>query len=460
MTAPVDDALLAGIVARVGDPEDFAAFQASGKSCRWCAEPVRLIGKSATVDADTGELYESFSSAELPRGELVKACGTRRASRCPSCAALYQGDARSLVVSGLVGGKGTAEAVASRPMVFATLTAPSFGAVHRRPTAGGPCQARGPGRCVHGRAVSCVVHHDANDQLLGEAICASCYDYEAAVLFNAQLSELWRRTSIYARRHLARLSGMTARALDQTIRLSYVKVAEFQRRGVVHLHVLCRLDGSDGTDPPPIFTTALLALALRVAVGHVRAPYPEARGEARWGEQFDCRALGPGVPGETRRIANYLAKYATKGSDDDGALDRRLRGLEDLKARALAPQLRRMAEVAWRLGGEPGLSGLRLRNWAHTLGLRSHFLTKSRRFSTTFRALRAARQDHRRAERLGRAGTSAETLAGALVVVGEWTYLGRGWRTRAEAYLAASEARRAEEARRYAREERLLGMAR
>lgn len=40
----------------------------------------------------------------------------------------------------------------------------------------------------------------------------------------------------------------------------------------------------------------------------------------------------------------------------------------------------------------------------------------------------------------------------AVVVVGEWTYRGRGWKSRAERYLAASEARRAEEARRFARE--------
>lgn len=344
-------------------------------------------------------------------------------------------------------------------MVFATLTAPSFGTVHRRPGAGGPCQARGPRRCAHGRSVSCLVHHEAADPVLGEAICPSCYDYEQAVLFNASLSELWRRTTIYARRHLARLVGVTAGSLDEMIRLSYIKVAEFQRRGVVHLHVLCRIDGAEGEEPPAMFTTALLSLALRVAVHQVRAPYPDARGEARWGEQFNCRALPPGVPAETRRIANYLAKYATKGSDQDGALDRRLRGLEDLRARRLAPQLRKMAEVAWRLGGDPALFGLRLRNWAHTLGLSSHFLTKSRRFSTTFRALRVARQAYRRAERFDRAGISVETSSGALVVVGEWSYLGRGWKSRVERYLAGCEARSAEEARRDAREAMQMELA-
>lgn len=91
--AILDDELVRGIVAQVADREDYAAFQATGWMCRWCSEPVRLIGKSTTVDTDTGEILESFSAAESPRGEVYKACGTRRASRCPSCAEIYKGDA-------------------------------------------------------------------------------------------------------------------------------------------------------------------------------------------------------------------------------------------------------------------------------------------------------------------------------------------------------------------------------
>jgi S-DNA-T family DNA segregation ATPase FtsK/SpoIIIE len=78
--------------------------------------------------------------------------------------------------------------------------------------------------------------------LLGQAICPSCYDYDAAVLFNASVSELWRRTTIYALRALGNLAGMSVRAVAKEVRLSYVKVVEFQRRGSVHLHALVRLD--------------------------------------------------------------------------------------------------------------------------------------------------------------------------------------------------------------------------
>ena len=99
-----------------------------------------------------------------------------------------------------------------------------------------------------------------------------------------------------------------------------------------------------------------------------------------------------------RRAAAYLAKYSTKSTDEHGVLDHRLRaGVPD--ALELPTHLRRLVESAWRLGGEPGGQELRLRAWAHTAGYRGHCLTKSRRFSTTFGALRAIRQEWRVAEK-------------------------------------------------------------
>jgi hypothetical protein len=43
--------------------------------------------------------------------------------------------------------------------------------------------------------------------------------------------------------------------------------------------------------------------------------------------------------------------------------------------------------------------GLRIGHNAHNFGYRGHCLTKSRRYSTTFKALRAAREEHRETER-------------------------------------------------------------
>ena len=61
---------------------------------------------------------------------LLTACGNRRESRCPSCAATYRADAYQLVRAGLDGGKGVPDSIAGHPRLFVTFTAPGFGPVH------------------------------------------------------------------------------------------------------------------------------------------------------------------------------------------------------------------------------------------------------------------------------------------------------------------------------------------
>ena len=86
--------------------------------------------------------------------------------------------------------------------------------------------------------------------LVGTPLCLDCYDYEGAVLQNAHTPELWRRTMIYTQRQLAAVLGRTQADADRAVRLSFCRVAEFQRRGVVHLHAVVRADGPDGSIPP------------------------------------------------------------------------------------------------------------------------------------------------------------------------------------------------------------------
>ena len=71
------------------------------------------------------------------RGDLLVACKDRRAAVCPSCARLYQADAWHLVAAGIRGGKGVPPSVVAHPQLFVTLTAPSFGPVHRSAPAPG-----------------------------------------------------------------------------------------------------------------------------------------------------------------------------------------------------------------------------------------------------------------------------------------------------------------------------------
>ena len=263
-----------------------------------CARPIRLraIG------------LDSPSQGE-PDGVLLVACKTRRETRCGPCATTYRGDARQLVRAGMEGGKSVPASVSGHPAVFLTLTAPSFGAVHR--AVDGPCHLGPPGRCEHGRPRFCLRRHEDREELVGSALCGDCYDYEAAVTFNACAGELWRRVGIYARRHVAYCLGLPERELKELVRLSYLKVAELQRRGVVHLHVIVRADSAtDELAPPAIpLPTSLLGEAL---IRAVRAVSLERQVAGRilhlsFGEQVMVEALEPGA---VKAIAGYLANYA------------------------------------------------------------------------------------------------------------------------------------------------------
>ena len=110
------------------------------------------------------------------------------------------------------------------------------------------------------------------------ARCArDCYDYEAAVLFNLHAADLWRRFTTYLPRHLARLAGVTRKTLKAELRIRYVKVAEYQARGVIHFHAVIRLDAhtKEGFTPPPArYTAALLCDAIALAAKAVRITVP------------------------------------------------------------------------------------------------------------------------------------------------------------------------------------------
>src|SRR5207302_11418824 len=133
-------------------------------------------------------------------------------------------------------------------------------------------------------------------------------------------------------------------------------------------------------------------------------------------------------------VAAYVAKYATKSIDGGGRLDHRL-GARDVRALAVRPHLGRLVETAWRLGGQSDMADLRLREWAHTLGFRGHWLTKSRRYSTTFAALRTARQAWRVARTEVRRGEEAKEF---VVDIGSWSYAGRRHNNDGERWLAVS----------------------
>jgi hypothetical protein len=484
--------------------EDAEAIQDQARQVGGCEQPIRLRGHLDTIDRHTGEVEQRWSSEQLVDEVVHTRCNNRRASRCEPCSRLYQADAWQLIVSGLAGGKGVPDTVADHPTLFVTLTAPSFGLVHTRVVTDNgdvpPCRARRDEAaevCAHGLPTTCTDRHTEDDPVLGRPLCMACWDYPGAVLFNAHASELWRRTRIRISRELATLVEISERQLKQQVSVQYVKVAEYQKRGLVHFHLLIRLDAARPaaverlgvpwrlpqriTPPPKQYTAELLTRAVRNAVAHTEVPYPahlteedtegqtRARGApspghgrlpdvtlvpkarcVRWGAQIDLRQ----VQAEERgKVAGYLAKYATKHTECVGVLDRRLK-VDDLAVLVVPEHTYRLVITAWLLAiHHPELATDR---WAHQLGYGGHFLTKSRHYSTTFTTLRTARARwaawQRALERFDPWESMRHTARQTLI--GRWQVAGFGWRLEGDALLAHTVRQQTHAAREAAKEAR------
>ncbi|MGH3343689.1 MAG: replication initiator [Carbonactinosporaceae bacterium] len=455
MSTPTPIGELLGPVMRElarGGPACIDRWEDQIRALRGCREPVRLTGTRLTLHARTGEVLHRYSADDEPQGQVMIRCGNRRASRCPACSKTYQADTYHLIRAGLSGGqKHVPEQVSTHPRVFATLTAPSFGSVHtqRRDSHGQPlpCRPRrAGGMCEHGRPVSCGVVHEDGDPVLGQPICPGCYDYPGAVLFNAHTGALWRRFTTYLWTETAKHAGIPARHIRDHLRLSYAKVAEFQRRGVVHFHAVIRADGPQGpTSPPPAWATAaLLDAAIRSAAQAVRVSTPPCEAgayELGWGAQVDVRPITTPDLGEDQQlteqaVASYIAKYATKAAETTGTLDRRIGSLDQLEKREIPEHARRMIVTCWRLGHLPELAHLRLPRWAHMLGFRGHFTTKSRAYSTTLTAIRDQRRAHALAAHDHDDQEVGDDGEETTLMVAHWRYAGQGI-TPGESLLAA-----------------------
>ena len=200
-------------------------------------------------------------------GHAVR-CGSRVSSTCPACAELYRGDWAAIAHSGVFDGP-----VENFRFYLLTLTAPSFGQVHRVPRS----ESSPVPRCACG-----VAHTLADTGLRGVPLNPSSYDYDGQVAWNRDSGLLWDRT----RRRLR----------DRWESLEYFIVREWQERGVLHVHVLVRVERAEA---PP---SAVLGEAARTAVAASKIS-----GEVvSWGEQSDCKAFR--ADGDGAKTIWYLSK--------------------------------------------------------------------------------------------------------------------------------------------------------
>jgi Replication initiator protein, pSAM2 len=399
---PTPPRVLLSVLASSADParqalaraarDDFPDWLDHVKGAAECSRPIRLSGNVMSVEGGTGRLLSTWDTASLPDGVIYKRCGNRRSGVCPSCSKLYQRDAYQVIRAGIVGGKGVPDTVAAHPCIFATFTAPSFGAVHHRVVKRHTCENRArcdcraepchPLRnnpmCEHGRPQACYARHEGGDRRIGVPVCADCYDYDSHVVWNLYSGELWRRTTIALNRELKKLCK--DKAIPPVVvwtgssfvkkpaaHASCGKAAEFQARAAVHFHALVRLDGVDPMDPtaiapPPAgLTVHDVAQAIKTAAAQVSfttPPHPDhpLGWNITWGDPdkgIDTRPVTVSGHGEITdtMVAGYLAKYATKSTEVTGHTSARITEANISRyADASGNHVQRLVAACWRLG--------------------------------------------------------------------------------------------------------------
>lgn len=204
---------------------------------------------------------------KTPSGQYVR-CQSRVRSACPSCAELYRGDWAAIARSGVF------DADVSRFRFYLlTLTAPSFGSVHRVPRSA----SSRVNRC------GCGVTHTVRDAgLRGVPLDPSRYDYAGQVAWNRDAGVLWDRTR--------------RRVRDRWDSVEFFLVREWQDRGVLHLHAIVRIERWEAPDPRELREAARSAEAVSKVDG----------GVVGWGDQAKADAFR--ADGDGAKTIWYLSK--------------------------------------------------------------------------------------------------------------------------------------------------------
>jgi len=431
---------------------DFDEWLHHVRAAAACRHPIRLSGQIDVRDR-AGSVIATVDTADMPDGAIYTPCGNRRAAVCPACAEVYRRDTYHLIKAGLTGDRWGIPPLHEHIAVFVTATAPSFGPVHHRLVDVHAADCRTKDRCTcrakichpfgrscpHGVPTACRTRHKATDPALGQPLCLDCYNHAAHVVWNHEAPELWRRTIQNVRRNIERLG----RALGVELRRCYVKVYEFQVRGVIHYHALIRLDGVHPdcpqaiVPPPRAVTRTMLEAAVRAAFTGTAytSPAHSANGDRGWRIGWGDKGLdiqhvnAPGGPINLEKLTGYLAKYVTKHTEVTGLA---LRRADQLVIDHTDPDTHvgRLLRACWTLGADP--AWWRLRRYAHQYGHGGHITTKSRGFSVTYGYLREQRTIWRRTDGHPHLWDDQQ----ADLVVYRLGYHATGWITTGDALLA------------------------
>lgn len=205
--------------------------------------------------------------AELAKGVCVQPsfrngryvrCASSDAASCYPCSRIHARDTRRLIEAGFEVGVDSA-------FFLLTLTAPSFGKVHKTPRNAGAV----PVRC------DCGEIHEFGSSLAGVPLDMKNYRYADQLRWNEHSSKLFHST--------------IARVRSVVPVVEHCAVREYQQRAAIHIHALIRVDAED---------TEKAWMALR------ETRFTRSGGFA-WGRSSDVQLLSDAEVGDT---ADYLTK--------------------------------------------------------------------------------------------------------------------------------------------------------
>lgn len=212
-------------------------------------------------------------------------CESTQARLCPSCARLRQIDQMRLIGSGCNTSDRdgvTEQHVAGYKFWFITLTAPSFGPVHRVPKT----ERSRPVQC------GCGLVHKHGDVLKGVPIKLKTYRYREQIEWNDRVN---------------RLAKLTMDKLRELLPESeYAFVREWQARGVIHLHGIVRVP--EWMEDSEVMSSLMSLKAVK-------------DNGATWGREIDVRPVDTGQTGNSVRYMSKVVAYTSKQQgESDGVL--------------------------------------------------------------------------------------------------------------------------------------------
>lgn len=314
---------------------------------------------AGSVSPITGEVATRDLLTSVP-------CGSRWETDCESCSRTYRKRQHLAIASGLPQ-PGDRQA----RVLLLTLTAPSFGRVHRAAWKPGVKKPDNPRRCACGRFHNPEAR--SHRAVIGAPLDPSRYDYAGCVAWNRSSGRLWKA-----------LRERMRRALPQ-YDLAFTRIQEPQHRGATHFHAVLVVRPGDGPLPTDDALMAAIADLLPAPDDEHDARLgssttdPHSGREVTFGSVWDLRVVTPSRDPATGQqhwggVARYLAKYLTKATGGEDLTDKvppgspraehlaRLRRFALADAAARIASRKRPAEVPMRPAGPaPTLS---TRSWA------------------------------------------------------------------------------------------------